>query len=109
MVHGLRVDERELLLTSVISATPDLREPSAVPSIWPFISAVAVGVTFICSIFSPWALVFGADPGRDRADRLVLAEDARAQAGAADHMSRPADLHRGSVGACRITPSATAA
>ena len=62
VVHGLRVDERELILTSVISAAPDLREPSAVPSIWPFISAVAVGVTFICSVFSPWALAFGAVP-----------------------------------------------
>ena len=62
VVHGLRVDERELILTSVISAAPDLREPSAVPSIWPFISAVAVAVTFICSVFSPWALAFGAVP-----------------------------------------------
>jgi cytochrome c oxidase subunit 1 len=62
VVHGLRVDDRELLLTTVVSATPDLREPSAVPSIWPFISAVAVGVMFISSIFSPWALVFGTIP-----------------------------------------------
>jgi cytochrome c oxidase subunit 1 len=62
VVHGLRVDERELILTSVISAAPDLREPSAVPSIWPFISALAVTVTFICSVFSPWALVFGLVP-----------------------------------------------
>jgi cytochrome c oxidase subunit 1 len=62
VVHGLRVDERELVLTSVISAAPDLREPSAVPSIWPFISAIAVTVTFICSVFSPWALVFGLVP-----------------------------------------------
>ena len=62
VVHGLRVDERELILTSVISAAPDLREPSAVPSIWPFISAVAVAVTFICSVFSPWALLFGLIP-----------------------------------------------
>lgn len=62
VVHGLRVDDRELLMTSVISASPDVREPSATPSIWPFISAVAVAVTFIGSIFSPWALVFGAVP-----------------------------------------------
>ena len=39
VVHGLRVDDRELLMTSVISASPDVREPSATPSIWPFISA----------------------------------------------------------------------
>ncbi len=62
LVHGLRVDDRELLMTTVISAIPDVREPSATPSIWPFISAVAVAVTFIGSIFSPWALVFGAVP-----------------------------------------------
>jgi cytochrome c oxidase subunit 1 len=62
VVHGLRVDDRELLLSTVISAAPDLREPSACPSIWPFIAAVATGVTFIASVFSPWALVFGAVP-----------------------------------------------
>jgi cytochrome c oxidase subunit 1 len=62
VVHGLRVDDRELLMTTVISASPDIREPSATPSLWPFISAVAVAVTFIGSIFSPWALVFGAVP-----------------------------------------------
>jgi cytochrome c oxidase subunit 1 len=62
VVHGLRVDDRELLLTTVISAAPDVREPSACPSIWPFIAAVATGVTFIASVFSPWALVFGAVP-----------------------------------------------
>ena len=62
VVHGLRVDDRELLLTTVISAAPDVREPSACPSIWPFIAAVATGVAFIASVFSPWALLFGAVP-----------------------------------------------
>jgi cytochrome c oxidase subunit I len=62
VVHGLRVDDRELLLTTVISAAPDLREPSACPSIWPFIAAVATAITFIASVFSPWALVFGTVP-----------------------------------------------
>jgi cytochrome c oxidase subunit 1 len=62
VVHGLRVDDRELLLTTVISASPDLREPSAVPSIWPFIAAVATAIMFISSVFSPWALVFGTIP-----------------------------------------------
>jgi cytochrome c oxidase subunit 1 len=62
VVHGLRVDDRELLLTTVISAAPDVREPSAVPSIWPFIAAVATAVMFIASVFSPWALVFGTVP-----------------------------------------------
>jgi len=62
VVHGLRVDEPELLLTTVISATPDIREPGVAPSLWPFISTIAVAVAFVCSIFSPWALVFGAVP-----------------------------------------------
>jgi len=62
VVHGLRVDEPELLLTTVISATPDLRDPGVAPSLWPFVSTVAVAVAFVCSIFSPWALVFGAVP-----------------------------------------------
>jgi cytochrome c oxidase subunit 1 len=62
VVHGLRVEDRELLLTSVLSARPDVREPSAEPSIWPFISAIAVTVMVVCSIFSPWAVVFGVAP-----------------------------------------------
>jgi cytochrome c oxidase subunit 1 len=62
VVHGLRVDERELLLTTVVNALTDLREPSAEPSPWPFISALAISVMFIGSIFSPWALVVGAVP-----------------------------------------------
>ena len=62
VVHGLRVDDRELLLTTVLEAEPDLREPSAEPSPWPFISAVAVTTMFICSIFSPWAVLVGGVP-----------------------------------------------
>lgn len=62
VAHGLRVEDRELLLTSVMSARPDVREPSAEPSPWPLVSAMAVTVMFICSIFSPWAVVFGAVP-----------------------------------------------
>jgi cytochrome c oxidase subunit 1 len=62
VIHGLRVDDRELLLTTVLEAVPDLREPSADPSPWPFISAVATTVMFVCSIFSPWAVLFGAIP-----------------------------------------------
>jgi cytochrome c oxidase subunit 1 len=62
VVHGLRVEDRELLLTTVLSATPDLREPSGEPSPWPFISAIAVTVMFVSSIFSPWAVVFGTIP-----------------------------------------------
>jgi len=62
VAHGLRVEDREVLLTTVMSAEPDVREPSAEPSIWPFVSAVAVSIMFICSIFSPWAVLIGAVP-----------------------------------------------
>ena len=62
VVHGLRVEDRELLLTSVMAATPSVREPSAEPAIWPLVAAMAVTVMFVCSIFSPWAVLFGAVP-----------------------------------------------
>jgi cytochrome c oxidase subunit I len=62
VVTGLRVDERELLLTRVIDAEPDLREPSPKPSIWPCISAIVTGITFVGTVFTPWGLVWGALP-----------------------------------------------
>jgi cytochrome c oxidase subunit 1 len=62
VVTGLRVDEKETLLTTVVAATPDLREPVPQASLWPFIAAVATGILFIASIFSPWAILFGAIP-----------------------------------------------
>jgi hypothetical protein len=62
VMRGLSLDKRELVLTTVLDAHPDIREPVAKPSIWPFISAIAVGGMFIASIFTPWAVVFGAIP-----------------------------------------------
>jgi hypothetical protein len=62
VVTGLRVDDKELLLTTVQAAIPDVREPVAEPSIWPFVAAVALAITFISAIFSPWALLFSAVP-----------------------------------------------
>jgi cytochrome c oxidase subunit 1 len=62
VVTGLRVDDKETLLTTVVAAAPDVREPVAEASLWPFIAACATGVFFITSIFSPWAIVFGAIP-----------------------------------------------
>ncbi|WP_028033022.1 cytochrome c oxidase subunit I [Chelativorans sp. J32] len=59
---GLRVDAREVLISTVAEAKPDLREKSARPSIWPFFSALSVGGTFLGSIFTPWAVVWGALP-----------------------------------------------
>jgi hypothetical protein len=62
VVTGLRVDHKEMLLTTVVAAAPDVREPVPEPSLWPFISAIAVGVVFIASIFSPWAIAVGIIP-----------------------------------------------
>jgi cytochrome c oxidase subunit I+III len=46
----------------VLDAKPDIREPVAKPSIWPLVSAIAVGGMFVTSIFTPWAVVIGAIP-----------------------------------------------
>ncbi|TIW28739.1 MAG: cytochrome c oxidase subunit I [Mesorhizobium sp.] len=59
---GLRVDVRELLVSTVAEAHPDIREKSATPSIWPLLAAIAVGATFLYSIFTPWAIIWGAAP-----------------------------------------------
>jgi cytochrome c oxidase subunit 1 len=62
VMRGLRLDKRELLLTTALDATPDVRDPSARPSIWPFLAAIAVSGLFLGSIFTPWAVVVGAVP-----------------------------------------------
>jgi cytochrome c oxidase subunit 1 len=62
VVTGLRVDDRELLLTTVMEARPDVRDPSALPSIWPLWAALSTTCLFISSIFTPWAVVIGAFP-----------------------------------------------
>jgi cytochrome c oxidase subunit I+III len=62
VAHGLRLDRRELLLTTPAEARPDLREPSADPSLWPFLAALAATFLFILSIFTPWGLYIGAVP-----------------------------------------------
>jgi cytochrome c oxidase subunit I+III len=61
-VRGLAVDSREVLVTSVQAALPDHRSAFPLPSLWPFISAVAVTVMFVASIFTPWAVVWGSVP-----------------------------------------------
>ena len=62
VVTGLRVDDKETLLTTVVDAKPDVREPVPEASIWPFVAACATGIFFVSSIFSPWAVVFGGIP-----------------------------------------------
>jgi len=62
VVYGLRVDEKELVLTTVLEGRPDLREPSAEPTLWPLISALAMTAMFVSSIFTPWAVAVGTPP-----------------------------------------------
>lgn len=56
---GLSVENRELIVSTVSEARADLREASPEPSIWPLLAAIATGITFISSIFTPWAVVWG--------------------------------------------------
>jgi cytochrome c oxidase subunit I len=60
VVTGLEVDKRELVVTTISDARADIRESSPEPTIWPFLSAVATAITFIATIFTPWAVVWGA-------------------------------------------------
>jgi len=59
VVTGLSVEKRELVVTTVSEARADLRESSPDPSLWPFLAAIATSVTFVFSIFTPWAVVWG--------------------------------------------------
>jgi cytochrome c oxidase subunit 1 len=62
VVTGVRSDLREVLITKLHDAEPDHKELLPEPSIWPFLSAVAVTGLFVGSIFTPWAVPIGAIP-----------------------------------------------
>jgi len=59
---GLRTDRRELVVSSVVSGEAQARESSPRNSIWPLLAALATGVLLVASIFTPWAVVWGAVP-----------------------------------------------
>jgi cytochrome c oxidase subunit 1 len=59
VVTGLRADRPEVLLTTALDALPDSRHKMPGPSIWPLMLALAVGVTFITLIFTPWGIPIG--------------------------------------------------
>jgi cytochrome c oxidase subunit I+III len=61
-VTGLAENSREVLITTVVDAMPDHRLAFPNPTIWPFLSALAVSLMFIGSIFTPWAVVWGSIP-----------------------------------------------
>jgi cytochrome c oxidase subunit I+III len=60
IVAGLSVTRAEQVVTTLLEALPDHVSPSAGPSIWPFLAALAAGVTFIVGMFTPWGLPIGA-------------------------------------------------
>jgi cytochrome c oxidase subunit 1 len=62
MVSGLRADRREVVVSTMTEARPDILESSPRPSIWPFISAMVVSLTLFASIFTAWAITAGALP-----------------------------------------------
>jgi cytochrome c oxidase subunit I+III len=59
-VTGIRGDRREVLLTSVVEATPIGKAVLPSPTVWPLILAFAVSVAFIGVIFTLWAAPVGA-------------------------------------------------
>jgi cytochrome c oxidase subunit 1 len=61
-VTGLSCARREVLITRVVDANLDHRFQSPPPSIWPFLTDIATSILFIGSIFTPWAVVWGAIP-----------------------------------------------
>lgn len=61
-VSGLSADRRELLVSTLVDARPEVRESSPRPSVWPFIAAIATDIFFVGSIFTPWAAVWGVPP-----------------------------------------------
>jgi hypothetical protein len=62
IVVGLRSDKRDVLVTHVLDAEPDHRLVFPQPSIWPLLTAMATTLLFVWSIFTPWAVVYGAVP-----------------------------------------------
>jgi cytochrome c oxidase subunit 1 len=62
VMDGLSLDRREVLVTTLVEAAPDNRQPSSKPSLWPFVTALAVSALFVASIYTPWALVWGSIP-----------------------------------------------
>jgi cytochrome c oxidase subunit 1 len=59
VISGLAVDTREVLISTITEARPDVLDTSPRASIWPLLAAIATAIGFIASIFTPWAVVWG--------------------------------------------------
>jgi cytochrome c oxidase subunit 1 len=62
VIAGMRGDRREVIVSTLTEAEPDMLESSPAPSIWPFWTALATSITLLWSIYTPWAIVYGAVP-----------------------------------------------
>src|SRR5215210_6450530 len=62
VVVGLRCDVRQVLVTKMLDAEPDLKNEFPDPSIWPLLAALATTALFVSTIFTPWAVVWGSIP-----------------------------------------------
>jgi cytochrome c oxidase subunit 1 len=62
VVSGIRDHVREVLLTNSLDAEPEAKEEQPGPTIWPFLTALVVSAVLIGSIFTLWAVVYGAVP-----------------------------------------------
>ena len=61
-VDGLSNDPPEVLVTTLLDATPHHRLAFPPPTLWPLITAIATTVMFVSSIFTPWAVIWGSIP-----------------------------------------------
>jgi len=61
-VVGLLDRPPEVLVTTLLEASPSHRMAFPTPTIWPLLAAIATTVMFIGSIFTPWAVVWGSIP-----------------------------------------------
>ena len=62
VASGLRIDRRELVVTTLATAQARSARSLARNSIWPFWAAIATSIMLIWSIFTPWAVVWGSIP-----------------------------------------------
>ena len=62
VMDGIALDRRQVLVTSTVDAVPVYLQRSPGQSIWPLLAALGVTILFVGSIFTPWALVWGAVP-----------------------------------------------
>ncbi|MGH9514210.1 MAG: cbb3-type cytochrome c oxidase subunit I [Terriglobales bacterium] len=62
IVVGVRDDIPEVLVTNSLDSEPQHKDELPGPTIWPFLTSIAVSIAFIWSIFSPWGIAYGAIP-----------------------------------------------